>query len=232
MLGYSHTLYFLFLNSANLATFFLLGLTFFSFLNLRFFKDSYYFIFLTFLAYLFAELLINYFMNSVNNNWTQHLYSIIACILPSIFYVKSLRIKKLNIVVITIIIIYCLSSITQISYNLITQSSIESPYLFTLKNILSVVLAVILHSKLTKSPKVKAMKNEPAFWFNIGFLFANVANLILYPIYKIVTPISDNLAFIFGILINISDPITYTLWAIGVYKLRTQPFRPVASLWP
>jgi hypothetical protein len=76
------------------------------------------------------------------------------------------------------------------------------------------------------------MKNEPAFWFNIGFLFANVANLILYPIYKIVTPISDNLAFIFGILINISDPITYTLWAIGVYKLRTQPFRPVASLWP
>jgi hypothetical protein len=233
ILLYSKSLYALYLNSGDFGTFFLVALALYSLFKFTFFKDSYLYLFLTFIFYAIIELFGVYIANnSTNSLWVTHPYSIIACLVPSIFYIKSLNIKSLNKYIWIIIFIFVFSCFYQIFNSLKNNTTLEGPLLFPLKNALIIFLGILFHSKLLKSPKVKSFKKEPSFWFNTGFIVINISNFILDPISVAVIPISDDIAFVVGIFKNLIDPITYTLWAIGVYKLSTQPFRPVASLWP
>lgn len=233
MLLYSKTLYAIYLNSANFGTTFLVILAFFSILNFKYFRDTYFFLFLTFVLYAIIEGISTYLpKTSQNSQWINYVYAILAATLPSVFYLKSIKNNLLNKITIPFILVFVLFSIFQFGHEVFYEKPFEQVFLFPLKNIIAIFLALVLQTKLSQSIKLKSFKNEPSFWFNIGFFIINVSNLIILPIFKAITPFSDNLAFIFGIIINISDPITYALWAIGVYKLRTQPFRPIASLWP
>ncbi|MCP9769259.1 hypothetical protein EGI22_15410 [Lacihabitans sp. LS3-19] len=234
MLLYSKILYFLFLNSAKLGTISLVILTGYSLVSSKYFKGPFVFILITLISYSIVDLSINLFMLAGNtvSNILDHLFAWVACIIPSIFYLKIINNLKIKWTVILIVILFCLASLIQIFYKLSIAKPIGAPLLFPLKNSLSIALAIFVHSRLIKSSKIRILKNEPLFWFNLGFLISNLINLFITPIYKAITPFSDDLAFIFGIILSISEPITYTLWAIGVYKLRTQPFRPIASLWP
>jgi hypothetical protein len=109
---------------------------------------------------------------------------------------------------------------------------LESPNYFPILSVLLTVLSVMVQALLLRSSKIKALKNEPIFWINLGFIVMNLSALIMQPIFNYALSISDDLAFVVGTIKNLADPITYALWAIGVYKLKTQSFRPIASLWP
>jgi hypothetical protein len=233
MLLYSETLYALYLHSGDFAFIFLTALAVYSGLKFRFFKDSYFYLLITFVVYSLIEIL-NYGLNKNNipNPYIGYYYSIIAIILPTIFYLKSLVNSTLNKVTMAVMIVYIAACFVQIYLSVSNKTALESPVLFPLKNLLTIVLGLILHAKLLRSPKVKSPKGEPAFWFNMGFLVINFSNLILTPIFTAVTPLSDNLAFVVGTISNLADPITYILWAIGVHKLSTQFFRPISTLWP
>ena len=233
MLLYSKTLYAIYLNSGNFGTAFLVLLAFFSILNFKHFRDTYFFLFLTFVLYAIIEVISTYLIKTSQNiQWINYFYAILAATLPSVFYLKSIKNNLLNKITIPFILVFVLFSIIQFGQEVFYKKPFEQVFLFPLKNVIAIFLALVFHTKLSQSTKIKSLKNEPSFWFNIGFFIINVSNLIILPIFKAVTPFSDNLGFIFGTVYQVADPITYTLWAIGVYKLKTQPFRPIASLWP
>jgi hypothetical protein len=231
MLLYSKTLYSIYLNSGKLFIFFLILLTIYSLINTKYFKTEFKVFFYFLLGILCFEIL-PYFLNMyfTNTHFINYPYGIFTFILCVLFYHRALNYNKLIYVTSSFFIIYMFFILLQM-FNI--NWFFESPNSLPILNTLIIILSLITHFKISKSLKIKNITNEPLFWINLGFLILNLYQLILKPIFNsIINVSSDDIGFIIGTLKNLADPITYTLWAIGVYKLKTQPFRPIASLWP
>jgi hypothetical protein len=149
--------------------------------------------------------------------------------LSGIFYQKIIDTKPVSILIFSTFLIYLAFNLYQVIY---LSGFTESPKAFPLINFLLLILSIIIFKKMNSSPKIKEINTEPLFWFNLGFMIVSLFQIILQPIFSAVTPISDDLAFIVGTVKNLSSPLMYTIWAIGIYKLTKTSFRPVASLWP
>ncbi len=231
MLLYSEFLYSVYLNSGKFFNLFIYALAFYSFLNWSTFKGEYvilkyFFSGMSVFELLFHLLTLNFGMNT---NFLNHYYAFFTLILCSIFYQKILQNKKTDLLFIVFAVAYIIVSVIQI---INTQGNIENPFALPILNILFILTSIMVHIRLIKSKKIKSLSLEPLFWLNLGFLIINLSQLLLKPIFNSFSDISDDLAFVLGTFKNLISPITYTLWAIGVYKLKTQPFRPIASLWP
>ena len=231
MLLYSKFLYFIYQQTANVTVGMLIVLSIFGLYNAKKLMGEYKILLYLWIGYSIFELIsINlHHFGILHNQFIGHPYSIFAILISSWFYSKVISSPKAHLLIIFVCTIYIAGCIIQIFFS---EKEIKSPILFPLKNILTLTLSIWVQQKIMKSNKIKSIKNEPLYWFNIGFMIINFSNLIITPIFNQVTYISDNIAFITGIIMSIPDPITYTLWAIGIYKLRTLTFRPIASLWP
>jgi hypothetical protein len=231
MILYSEFLYSIYLNSGELFMYFLVILTAFSIYNYKVFHSEFKF-FLIFLIgisifEISALILKSYFEHT---HFINHPYAIFSLLVSSLFYSKIIKTKNYKFVFFFFIFTYLVLNFYQIYSN---KSPIDSPNALPVLNILIIILSLHIQNKLSKSSKIKTLLKEPLFWINLGFLIINLFQLILKPIFNSIINISsDDIGFILGTIRNLGDPITYTLWAIGVYKLSTQPFRPVASLWP
>ncbi|MBK9510857.1 MAG: hypothetical protein IPO04_16045 [Cytophagaceae bacterium] len=229
---YSKTLYWLYLNVGNLAVFFLLILTIYTIWNRNFVKEEYRAFYFLLIGYFSIEIftaLLPYF-GVKNTIFINYLYSTFALVVSTIFYFRFLKLKKsISNIYLALIGVYIFGSLFQLYREPWPPTS---PKLFPLKNLITLSLTLFTLKNLYNSPKVKTLTNEPIHWINLGFLLFNISNLILVPLFSAAIPISDDLAFIIGIISSLVDPIAYTLWAIGIYKLTKKPFRPVASLWP
>ncbi|MCP9769258.1 hypothetical protein EGI22_15190 [Lacihabitans sp. LS3-19] len=231
MLLYSKTLYAIYIYSGDFFIFLLFVLGLYSLINIKSFKSDFKWFMVLILGYLFFEVLflVYKYFGITETHFINHPYSFFALIFASIFYSKILNSNQINI----LIIFTCLIFIGFDCYQIFTSKGpLTSPSIFPVMNFLFILLSSLVYKKIVKSPRIKNTKNESLFWINLGFFITNIFQLILVPLFRQVIPISDDIAFIVGTLKNLADPITYTLWAIGVYKLKTQPFRPIASLWP
>lgn len=228
---YSDILYKIYNYSGDLFNFLIFGLSLYALYNTKFFKDEYRWfliLILCFATFEFSYYIFEYF-NFKNTNFINHPYSIFVFITLSLWYSKIFKNNILNKILISFVVLF----IGLNSYQIFTEKPpISSPRFYIILPALFLVLSVFLHRKLLKSTNIKNLKNEPLFWLNLGLLFLFLLKIIMKPLFDAVIPISDNLAFIIGTIKNLADPISYTLWAIGIYKLRTQPFRPISSLWP
>ena len=231
MLLFSKTLYGIYFLSAELGIFLIVLLSLYSIFNSKYFKTPYNFLLILIIGSAFFEI-FSIVIKSIgihNNHFVNHPYSIFAIVVSSVFFNKVIQTKSIFYVSIISVISFIVLDIIQLFS---PDGLLESPKYFTILSLLITLLSVMLQTLLLRSGKIRTLKNEPIFWFNLGFIVMNLSAIIMQPIFNFVLSISDDLAFIAGTIKNLADPITYTLWAIGVYKLRTQPFRPIASLWP
>ncbi len=161
MLLYSKTLYAIYINSANFGTAFLVILAFFSILNFKYFRDTYFYLFLTFVLYAIIEGISTYLpKTSQNSQWINYVYAILAATLPSVFYLKSIKNNLLNKITIPFILVFVIFSIFQFSHEVFNKKPFEQVFLFPLKNVIAFFLALVLHTKLSQSTKLKSFKNE------------------------------------------------------------------------
>jgi hypothetical protein len=230
---YSEILYKMYLNSASLLIVFYSVLFIYSILNFKKSEKVNRIIFIFFIFSFLIELTVLLFSktNSIGKNIKiyDHIYLLIEMFSVTFFYFKLNIFKKFN----SVILIFASILIIVGFYLAITNKGyLEGPKIVPFKNIFFSALAVIVQAKLVRSAKLKSLKNEPLFWFNLGFLFINLFYLILMPLFNYAIDISDDLAFSLGIFKNFTDPIACVLWCIGIYKLNKYGATPVASLWP
>lgn len=231
ILLYSETLYKIYTYSGSFFVSLIFILAIYSIYNIKYFKSIFKWLFYLIIGYVFFELLVAYaqYIGISDNRFINHLYSIFALVLGSVFYSKTLKNPNINTLILLICSIFLVLEIYQIFSS---KGIVSSPIPLPLMNILFSFLSILVFNKMLKSPYIKSVTNEPLFWFNIGFFIMNLFQLALVPLFNQMILISDDLAFIIGTIKNLGDPITYTLWAYGVYKLSTQPFKPISSLWP
>lgn len=226
---YSEILYKIYTTSADIFTFLIYLLAFYAIFNFKVFKDQYKWLLIMIIGWAIFEL-SNYiviFLGFNDTRFVNHPYSIFSLIILSIWYSKIINTKTTNLIIFSTCVLFILID----TYQVVTSKwPIEGPYILPLSNILFIYLSILVHKKLSQSPNIKNLKYEPLFWFNISFLIVNLFQLVMKPLFDAVIPISDDLAFIVGTIKNLYNPLFYLLFAIGINKLSTQPFRPIASL--
>ncbi|MCA0364165.1 MAG: hypothetical protein LCH67_08975 [Bacteroidetes bacterium] len=231
MLLYSEFLYQVYNYSGDFFNFLIFLLGIYAAINHKFFKMEYRLILYLIIGFLVFEISFYIFpLFKIHNTlFINHPYALFFLTLSGIFYQKIIDTKPVSILIFSTFLIYLAFNLYQVIY---LSGFTESPKAFPLINFLLLILSIIIFKKMNSSPKIKEINTEPLFWFNLGFLIVSLFQIILQPIFSAITPISDDLAFIVGTVKNLSSPLMYTIWAIGIYKLTKTPFRPVASLWP
>jgi hypothetical protein len=231
VLLYSEFLYQVYNLSADLFNFIIYILALFTLLNFRVFKEEYKWILIAIIGFALFEVLMSsvILLGITDNRFFNNPYAVFTILTIGIWYSKVINSKSINWIIVAIVSLFLLIMFYQIA---IPTSPLRGFNNSIILFGLIIFMSFIVHRKLAKSPKIKNLKQEPLFWFNLSFLIYSLLKLIFKPITDAITPISDDLAFIMGTIKNLSDPIFYFLLAVGLYKLKSQTFRPIASLWP
>ncbi len=218
ILLYSETLYKLYLNTGLIIIFFYGFLFLFSILNFKKLNKQYRNLFIFFLISFLFEFLALWLKtaNNGNSKYLDHIYLFLGITLVTFFYFNLQLPKSIKNGILIVFPTLLFSLIFLAFYN---KGYLSAPVILPYKNMAFSVLCIFVHTKLIKSSKIKVLKNEPLFWFNLGFLLINLFYFLLIPLFNYAIDISDNLAFGIGIVKNLTDPFAIVLWCIGIFKL-------------
>jgi hypothetical protein len=90
-------------------------------------------------------------------------------------------------------------------------------------------LSIFLHRQL--NIKSKSLTNNPTFLFNIYILLSFIISFMFFVVINPLIKLSSDLAMIIYMIRNTTNLIIYSLWLIGIQKLR-QSTKPTATPKP
>lgn len=219
----------LYIFSSSIAQYFYWALFLYSLINIRYFKNEYFWIFLLFSSFFFFEGITNIidsYLNLENTWFWNHFYLFFSVVLQSVFYhqvIDNVNLKK----TIKYGIPLMLFSIVFLGFY--NEGYLRGSVVLPFKNIIFIFIYLAVHRQLIKQSASKDLKSNPLFWFNIAFLVMNIYSLVISSTMDYIMPLSNDLAFILLSIRNFFDPISCVLWIISIYKLRTWKFKPAAS---
>ncbi|UBM60906.1 hypothetical protein LAG90_09700 [Marinilongibacter aquaticus] len=225
VLLYSETLFYLYRNLGNATGAVYLLLFLYSLFNYGYFKNGFRYIFWLFLVYAFFEN-VQYITTGLhlrNDYFFNHFYFFFGALFQGLIYFHFIR----NGVVKTIIkFIVPTLLVAIIITGLYGDNYLRLPILLPVRNALFLLFYFQLHKELIQESKPGQLRKNPLFWFNLGVLFMSVYILIFSILFDYVVQVSDNWAFIMGIMGNFLDYVSLVLWFIAVWKLRKWQIKP------
>ncbi|MGR3812197.1 hypothetical protein [Jiulongibacter sp. NS-SX5] len=221
MLLYSETLYYLYLNLGFATQVVYLLLFVYALVNIKSFNGGFRRIFWLIAICAFFENTgyITQWYGLENDFFRNHLYLFFSTVFEALVFYYFIDNKRVKWIVLGLIPLLLIGIVVTGLYN---ENYLRSPILSPVKFGIFFLFSIILHRQLIKNTRTGELRNTPLFWFNIALMFTSGYMVLFGIFWGYMVEISDDGAFLMGIIGNIFDYVHLVLWFIMVYKLGKQ----------